>query len=150
MIVRALRHLPFVLIVAVLAASIYQHYRQLDPEADSPDVMVCNTATDCARYIVTDFAARDTGNFTARAEGETVVYEYQLDYDRARFEEGGSVFEDGSTVEDYERDMRARACGELYHRDFLRLGGTVVHEYRYSDGEIQHRIVIDRCDERPS
>ena len=140
-----MRHLPFILLLIAIVAGGYYSYRHQESDGPHFGFMYCQTARSCARYIEAQFKPPTGQNVTARADGDRLIYEYRLDYDRDAFEAGGSLFEDGSTVQDFDDNLRANACSELYHRDFLSLGGAVIHQYIYTDGETAARIVIEGC-----
>jgi hypothetical protein len=114
--------------------------------------MLCQTALACAKYIEMslrtelDQGAADFSGVSR--EGTVVIVEYDLKSVRSDFFNG--EVEDGRTLEKWGEDelvvpLRADACRELDHRDFVRMGGRVIHRYRFSDGEVFREVVIDRC-----
>jgi hypothetical protein len=139
--------------IAILALGVWLEYeRRTDPDARDDEYMWCQTATTCATYIEKSYRAElDAGgaDFSAvRSQGVVVTVEYDLESVRADFVRG--LVEDGRTLElwaDEELVAGAlrEACDKLDHRDFVRMGGTMIHSYQFSDGEILREVVVDDC-----
>ena len=128
----------------------YQH--QTNPLATDREYMWCQTARTCAAYIQKTYEAELKAGTTAfsavQAEGTVVTVEYDLESVRADF--AGGAVDDGRTLERWADDelvqgARDRACENLDHREFVRMGGTMVHSYRFKDGEVLRAIVVDDC-----
>jgi len=41
--------------------------------------------------------------------------------------------------------VREQACDVLVHRAFIHMGGTMVHSYRFSNGEVLRDVIVDHC-----
>ena len=140
--------LTAILLAVTFGAVVYKQYIRDggigDSSPERPEYTHCQTATACAKLI----AMRANTNpekhigVTATASEETLTYEYALNYSAGDF---NGTFEDGSTLTEFENQLRSEACLSLYHRDFVNMGGSVVHSYRYSDGEAQLRVAISTC-----
>jgi len=137
------------------AKKLWEEIREIDgllPETSDDEYMYCQTARLCAVVIKNDYQAKlDVGeaDFDAVfASGKTVTFEYRLDTVRSDFPDG--IVEDGRTLDEWAdeeivADIRIVACGELDHWDFIKMGGTVIHDYRFADGEPFRQVVIDYC-----
>jgi hypothetical protein len=139
-----------ILIIAIGAWMQYE--RQTDPATENRRYMFCETARTCVAYIErsyrTDLSTGTTDFSAVRSEGTVVTVEYDLQSVRADF--SGGLVEDGRTLERWADDelvkgRRDEACQKLDHREFIRMGGTMEHSYRFSDGEVLRNVVVAAC-----
>ena len=118
----------------------------------SSSCICCLSAIACAQWIEDSYQAElDAGatDFSAvHSEGRVVTVEYDLGVIRADCESG--QVEDGRTLARWADDELVfgsdEACSQrLDHRDFIRMGGIMIHRYQFSDGEVLRAVIIDEC-----
>jgi len=109
------RQMSLICIVG-LAIGVWTYYqRQANPDTQDREYMSCYTA---------DFSA-------VSAEGTVVTVDYELG-SAVRADFAGGVVDDGRSLERWAEEELVQgfleeACEKLDHRDFVRMGGTMVH-----------------------
>jgi hypothetical protein len=138
--------------IALIVFAGWAGYEQrTNPEKRDDKHMWCYSALACAEYIKQSFEAdlhAGSTTFSAvRSKGSVVTVEYDVGFVRSDFPTGR--VENGRTLErwadDFAKELRNEACKKLDHRDFIQMGGMVIHRHRFSDGEVLKDVVIDRC-----
>jgi hypothetical protein len=136
--------------IAILIIGFWSQYAR-PPDPDD-EYMWCQTAPACAGHIERSYRAElDKGTVRFSGvwrTGTVVTVVYDLGSVRADFP-GGQV-EDGRSLEKWaDEEIVAgfvkEACDENDHRDFIRMGGTMIHSYRFTDGEVLREIFINQC-----